>query len=662
MRLHVWDIVVLAAYFVVTIAAGVWFTRESAHGLRSYFLGENREKWWMLACSGSATNYSVDGTVWNISMLMVLGMMSWYSTLIWWMPNPVILMAFSAIWIRRTGAMTAADLNTVRFGTDTGAKAARVGFAVLIGTFSIMQLCMSYVVLHKFATIFGFNGHGAAMLLVGSTGLYVLFGGFRGVILTDFLQNVLLVIVSFIIGFICMSHYTAPRLEAAIPHQSMTLEQKLAALDDLQAKTTAESELGIIAAEREKLKKSLVEKPERREAKSQTFTFGDWISLAYKPHPPMGRFTDSNYGGWSDFAGAALAWSVVGIIGCLGGAGGRYGEQRYLAAKNGKQAAWQAALWQVIAIPRWVVTAGLAFLAFTMFREQTVNVVKVVGAGVVYSDPDAVYPLFAASNLLGPGVRGLVIATLAAAYMSTFSSEVNASASIVVHDIWQPLFAGDREDAKSNMTASYAATLTIVAAAMGCGWLFTQYSSLNGVWTWMLGGLITCVVVPLALRWYWGRMNGWGFAAGCMIGFVPALMMLSKQFVAKDAWVQSIPDAWFTYAILTLSLIACIVVSKLTAPVAQEHIDRFYRRVRPFGLWRGIRDRALASSEPVNAPLKLRYIPATIVLGLIASYALYMTPVYALGRWFGNAAVSFGVFLICAIGLYFTWFRQLPEE
>ena len=87
------------------------------------------------------------------------------------MPNPVVLMAFSAIWIRRTGAVTAADLNTVRFGTDTGAKAARIGFAVLIVSFSVMSLCMSYVVLHKFATIFGFNGHAAAMLLVGSTGL-----------------------------------------------------------------------------------------------------------------------------------------------------------------------------------------------------------------------------------------------------------------------------------------------------------------------------------------------------------------------------------------------------------------------------------------------------------------------------------------------------------
>ena len=92
------------------------------------------------------------------------------------------------------------------------------------------------------------------------------------------------------------------------------------------------------------------------------------------------------------------------------------------------------------------------------------------------------------------------------------------------------------------------------------------------------------------------------------------------------------------------------------------HIDRFYRRVRPFGFWGGIRDRALASPEPANAPLRLRYIPINIVLGLVASYALYMTPVYCMGCWFGKAGVSFGIFAVCAFILYFTWFKTLPKD
>ena len=41
---------------------------------------------------------------------------------------------------------------------------------------------------------------------------------------------------------------------------------------------------------------------------------------------------------------------------------------------------------------------------------------------------------------LPAGLRGLVIAGLLAAFMSTFSSTVNSGASYIVRDIWQPVF------------------------------------------------------------------------------------------------------------------------------------------------------------------------------------------------------------------------------
>ena len=384
-----------------------------------------------------------EGTVANISMLMGLGLMSWYTTLVWWMPSTVVLMAYTAIWIRRTGALTSADMNRVRFGEDAGARAACIGFAVIIVVFSVMSLCMSYVVLHKFDEVFGFPGHRSALLIVGCTGVYVMFGGFRGVILTDFIQNVLLVVVSVAIGVMAMSHYDAPSLERAMTHQSLTRVEKLKALEGLRAdltrRRTAEParypeaqlarDLAVVEKEAVALNAALA-RPDAAPEVPEKASFATWNDLAYKAAPVLGRFRDSGVKGWGDFAGAALAWSIVGIIGCFGGAGGRYGEQRYLAAKNARQASWQAALWQCLAVRRWIVTAALAYLAFTVFRADTIEVVKVVGGAVVYCDPDAVYPLFVKSGLLGAGVRGLVIATLAAAYMSTFSSEANASAAI----------------------------------------------------------------------------------------------------------------------------------------------------------------------------------------------------------------------------------------
>ena len=46
---------------------------------------------------------------------------------------------------------------------------------------------------------------------------------------------------------------------------------------------------------------------------------------------------------------------------------------------------------------------------------------------------------------LGPGVLGLVIAGLLAAFMSTFAATVNAGASYLVRDLWQPLIPSRRQ-------------------------------------------------------------------------------------------------------------------------------------------------------------------------------------------------------------------------
>jgi len=597
------DYAILVAYFVLVIGAGFYFSRKSATGMRSYFLGDNQGKWWMLAASGASTNYSISGTVWMISMLMVLGMKSWWTTLIWWMPNGVFLLAFMGLWIRRTGVMTSAELNKVRFGVDGGAVAARIGFAVMITMFSVAQLAMSYLVIHKFAQVLGFAGHSSAMTVIGITGVYVLIGGFRGVILTDFLQTLLLFAISFIVGYVCFTHCSAAELHGALAHGNVTADY--------------------------------------------------WRSLAFDATPKLGAYADSDYGGWSDFAGAALAFSLVGLIGSVGGAGGRYGEQRFLATKNGREAGWMAALWTLLALPRWIFLGGLAYLAFLAFRDQTVT-----GA-----DPDAVVPLFLQSDLLASGTKGLVVTGLIAAYMSTFSSEINATASIIVRDLYEPIFHREKDvEEGGHMVPSYLATAGLVIGTMGLGYLLVRNSTLNDLWMWMLGGLITCVVVPLAMRWYWGRMNGWGFAVGSVIGLIPALVMLAKQFVGEDALIQEIHDGYFTCAILLISLITCVVVSLVTRPVDPEYIDEFYRRVRPFGWWRSVSARALASDKPCNAPLHVGLVAVNVIVGLLAMYTLYMCPVYFMGKWFIESTVCLGIFSACCVILYFTWYRTLPED
>ena len=608
------DWLIVTVFFLTVVGAGFMFSRKSAESSKSYFLGAEN-KWWMLAASGASTNFSINGTVWNLAILMVLGMKSFWVTLVWWMPNAVFLMVYTGIWIRRCGGMTSAELNKIRFGVGIGAKWARTSFAFMITLFSVASLCMSYIIVHKFAVVFGTTNnqaHGLALGIVAVTSVYVLFGGFKGVIFSEFLQTVVLFAVAFIVGLICYQQYTADQIHTAVTHGS-----------------------GAAAVN-----------PDY------------WKSLIPEATPRIGMFeAAAGYKGWQDFIGATLAFSIVGMIGCVGGAGGRYGEQRFLAATNVKEAAKLAALWQFLGFPRWIMTAGLCFLGYTLYTSQ------------IATDPECVMPKFLQSGLLAPGLLGLVVAGLSASFMTSFCSEINACASIIVRDLYQPLVAPQVADSDRKLVkVSYAVTgfLALLVALLGYAMVESQVrgggSALNVIWAWMLGGLLTCFVVPLAFRWYWGRMNGWGFAAGCLFSLVPSLAMLVRAFVADDHFLKLWPDSYYTYATLATSTLACIIVSLRTPPIEDETTMAFYARVRPFGFWKDAAAKAKFAGLKMATAIPVPQIILNVALGLVASFSLYMAPVYFLGHWNTEGMICSAIFAGSCVALYFTWYKTLPED
>ena len=102
-----------------------------------------------------------------------------------------------------------------------------------------------------------------------------------------------------------------------------------------------------------------------------------------------------------------------------------YDFQRFLAARNPRDAAKVGAAWSGFLLIRWAMAMGIALLALTGV------------AGI--TDTEKVMPLVL-RDFLPVGIRGIVLAGLLAAFMSTFSSTVNSGASFIVRDIWQPYF------------------------------------------------------------------------------------------------------------------------------------------------------------------------------------------------------------------------------
>src|SRR5690606_36199779 len=145
-------------------------------------------------------------------------------------------------------------------------------------------------------------------------------------------------------------------------------------------------------------------------------------------------------------------------------------------------------LWTLLFAARWPMVLGFALMAMKLGLD-TGSVAAAEG----------ILPQVLQSDFFPPGVRGLVLAAMLAAAMSTFDSTLNAGASYVVRDLYQPWrkLAGQRE----LVWAGYLASALLVA--IGVILTLALGSSVLGIWIGIVMLLFPAFLVPFALRWFW---------------------------------------------------------------------------------------------------------------------------------------------------------------
>jgi hypothetical protein len=160
-------------------------------------------------------------------------------------------------------------------------------------------------------------------------------------------------------------------------------------------------------------------------------------------------------------------------------------------------------------------------------------------------------------------------------------------------------------------------------------------------------------VIPNVLRWYWWRINGWGYAAGTLVGLAAALV------------VPFLPEAqplYYTFpAICTVSLVGCLAGTWLTQATERPVLVSFYRNVRPFGFWGPIRpESGLSSHELSDLKESLILSVVNVALAGVVILGIYLAPMYLVGHWHAAAGRWLAVAAAAAVALYFTWYRNLP--
>ena len=154
-----------------------------------------------------------------------------------------------------------------------------------------------------------------------------------------------------------------------------------------------------------------------------------------------------------------------------------------------------------------------------------------------------------------PGVLGLIVAGLLAAFVSTFAATLNAAPAYLVNDVYRR-HINPQASRKRLIYLSYAVSIVFVYLSAAIG---LYIPSINSLLIWIVSGLWGGYTAANVLKWYWWRFNGYGFFTGMLVGMVGALALprllgpLFPQIAADVFPLYSFP------LLLLLSLAGCFI-------------------------------------------------------------------------------------------------------
>jgi SSS family solute:Na+ symporter len=119
---------------------------------------------------------------------------------------------------------------------------------------------------------------------------------------------------------------------------------------------------------------------------------------------------------------------------------------------------------------------------------------------------------------------------------------------------------------------------------------------------------------------------------------------------------------WGFIPIFVISLVASVLGSVLSDPEPDEVLVRFYKQVRPWGLWGPIlaKVRAAEPSFPEN-----RNMPRdafNVALSIIAQMTLVTIPLYMVLRDMRGLWLSVLILLVTGWTLKKTWYQRLERD
>ena len=405
MTLTTLDWTIVGAYFSVSLAVGIWASKQAGEDTKSFFLAGRNMPWWLLGVSMVATTFSTDTPNLVTDLVRQNGVSgNW----VWWaflLTGMLTVFVYAKLW-HRSGVLTDIEFYELRY---SGKAAAFLrGFrALYLGlVFNVLVMGAVSLAAVKFGEIvLGWPGWLTLTIACSITLAYSTLGGLKAVIITDFVQFSLAMI-----GSIWAMIYI------------LGLEQ-IGGLSNLIAHANVVDKLALIPN---------LSDPDI------------WVPILLVP--------------------LAVQWWASYYPGSEPGGGG-YIAQRMFSAKDEKNAVSATLFFNVAHYALrpwpWILIALSSLIVFPELSDIKAAFPNLPADKMGH---DVAYP--AMLTLLPSGLLGLVAASLIAAFMSTMSTQLNLGASYLVNDFYHRFI---KTDASEKHLVYVGRVFTVISIILGGG-------------------------------------------------------------------------------------------------------------------------------------------------------------------------------------------------
>jgi SSS family solute:Na+ symporter len=575
-----WAIVVIS--IVVSFIPALWMARRAGRSTTEFFASGQAAPWWLVGLSLVATTFSTDTPNLVANLVREGGVAANWA---WWaflLTGMTTVFFYARLW-RRLGVITDLEFYELRY-SGKAATFVRGFRAVYLGLlFNCVIMATVNLAAAKIANVLLGWPMGQTLLVCAVLNIaFAATSGLWGVMVTDMIQFGIAMTGSFAAAYYALQQPQVGGLEGLF---SKVDPQALRLLPDPS----------------------------------------DWPTFLTVLLIPI-----------------TVQWWSVWYPGSEPG-GGSYVAQRMLASKSEKDAVagtllFNAAHYALRPWP-WIIVALASMLVYPTL-DDIARALPHVDRSLI--GHDMAYP--AMLRFLPPGMLGLMIAGLLAAYVSTISTHLNWGTSYIVHDLYRRFLKPGKTEAHYVLMGRLVTAALMVVAGSLTFVLETAQTSFN-----LLLSIGAGTGLLYLLRWFWWRINAWSEIAAMASSFVVALAL----FLAGRRGLAPAPHIALLVSI-AITTVVWVTTTYLTAPTDERVLRTFYARVRPAGP--GWRDVASASGLPPSHDSLLTPVWASL-LGCVAIYgALFGTGALLYGRTL-QAVLCLAASAIGAVGVA----RLLPR-